>query len=52
MKLPDGFRDILPLFSYIVNILTKVLEIFASYLGFDVNLPGEKDPASDENTQG
>lgn len=34
-------RPVLPILSYLVNMLTKAFEVFTSYLGFDVTLPEE-----------
>lgn len=32
-------QPILPILSYFVNMLTKLFEVFTSYLGFNVTLP-------------
>ncbi len=32
-------RPILPTLSYILNMVTKAFDIFASYLGFDLSAP-------------
>lgn len=41
-------RPMLPILSYVVNLLTKMFEIFTSYLGFDVTLP----PVEEDTTTG
>jgi len=35
----DMLQPILPMLSYFVNMLTKLFEVFTSYLGFNVTLP-------------
>ena len=34
-------QPMLPMLSYFINMITKLFEIFTSYLGFDVTIPEE-----------
>ncbi len=43
----EMIRPMLPMLSYFINMLTKLFDIFTSYLGFDVTIPEEP---SDEAT--
>ena len=40
-------QPMLPTLSYILNFVTKMFEVFTSYLGFDVTLPLPEEDASD-----
>ncbi len=40
-------QPVLPTLSYILNFVTKMFEVFTSYLGFDVTLPLPEEDASD-----
>lgn len=40
-------QPVLPIISYLINYLTKMIEIVASYFGFDLTKPEE-----DETTTG
>lgn len=40
-------QPVLPILSYILNLLTKAFEIFTSYIGFDITLPSPEEDASD-----
>lgn len=48
----ERIRPILPTLSYYLNMITKAFEIFASYLGFDLNAseddttPPESEPVA------
>lgn len=40
-------QPILPILSYLINMLTKAFEVFTSYLGFDIELPEDTTAAED-----
>ena len=43
-------RDVLPTLSFIVNFVTKLFDLFTSYLGFDVNVPTPEEPGEGDVT--
>lgn len=44
----EMIRPMLPTISYFINFITKVFEIFTSYLGFDIKVP-EEETTTEEN---
>lgn len=39
-------QPVLPILSYFINYVTKLVEIVASYFGFDINAPQEEESTS------
>lgn len=45
-------QPVLPLLSYYLNLMTKMFDIFASYLGIDLSTPlPEGDSSNNENIE-
>ena len=46
----EMIRPVLPILSYLINMLTKAFEIFTSYLGFDITLPETEENSTTAET--
>lgn len=46
----EMIRPLLPTLSYFINFLTKMFELFTSYLGFDITIPEEESTTEEATT--
>ncbi len=44
-------QPVLPTLSYFVNFITKLFDVFTSYLGFDIQVPTPEEPGEEDITE-